>query len=82
LKGMEKQRAGFKFGKHRTEVIEEYGCVEHKGRKYKFVRVKTQEGLEYVAMRLYNAGGKFIKQLMIEPCLCEEFSQVLGSIPK
>lgn len=76
MKNIEKQKAGFKFGQHRLKVLEELGAVEHKGRKYKLVRVQTHDGLEYLSWRLYNERGRFIKQLLFEPCLAGEISEV------
>lgn len=86
MKGIAKQRAGFKFGKYRTTVLVEYGEIVHRGRKYKLVRVETkdletEETNEYLAARLYNAKGRFIKQLMIEPCLAPQFAALFSIVP-
>jgi len=64
---MERQRAGFKFGKYRTTLIKHCGQVEADGRLYKLVLLRTNDGLDYYAMRLYNRTGKFIKQFLFEP---------------
>lgn len=75
-----KNETGFRFGTHKLTVTEEIGKIEHAGRTYKILRVVTHDGLEYLSMRLYNATGKFIKQLLIEPCLAPAFSDVLGRV--
>ena len=67
MKDIQKQKTGFKFGKFRLKVLEEYGEVIHNGRKYKLVKVQTNDNLEYISLRLYNRNNKFIKQLLMEP---------------
>ncbi len=67
VKGIEKQITGFKFGKHRLEVLHQIAHYPHNGRTYKLLRVRTQEGLEYISLRLYNNTGRFIKQILVEP---------------
>jgi hypothetical protein len=76
VKNIEKQKAGFKFGRHRLKVLDELGKVAHGGRKYQHVRVQTHDGLEYLSWRLYNERGRFIKQLLFEPCLAGRISEV------
>ena len=67
---MEKQTTGFRFGKHRLELLWKFGEVKHLGRSYKLCLVKTQSDQIYVAWRLYNKDGKFIKQFLMEPEIC------------
>jgi hypothetical protein len=67
VEGIEKQKTGFKFGKHRltvTGVIKNW--VFH-GRTYRLLTVRTHDNLNYVSLRLYNQTGRFIKQLLVEP---------------
>lgn len=64
---MDKQRAGFKYGKYATTVLRNCGQVEIDGWKYKLVFLKTGEGLHYYSVRLYNPDGRFIKQLLFPP---------------
>lgn len=35
-------------------------------RTYKLLSVQTQEGLNYLCLRLYNNTGRFIKQFLFE----------------
>ena len=67
MENIQKQKTGFKFGKYRLTVLKEYGEVIHNGRKYKLVKVQTNDNLEYISLRLYNKNNKFIKQFLIEP---------------
>ena len=67
MKNIEKQKTGFKFGKYRLKVLEEYGEIIHNGRKYKLIKVQTNDDLEYISLRLYNKNNKFIKQFLMEP---------------
>lgn len=73
---IDKQTTGFKFGKHRLQVTKTIGEIKHNGRTYRLVEVQTHDGLIYQAMRLYNSTGKFIKQLLTEPCLSQEISKL------
>lgn len=50
---------------------------EHGGRTYKLLKVETQEGLEYLCLRLYNAQKRFIKQFLFEPELSQWLIQSL-----
>ncbi|MBA7618488.1 hypothetical protein ES703_25815 [subsurface metagenome] len=50
-----------------TVVLADYGDVNHNGRRYRLVKVRTGGGLVYFAFRLYNADGHFIKAFMFEP---------------
>lgn len=74
---MDKQLTGFKFGKYRLQVISELGTIEHKSRKYKLVKVRTNDGLVYYSLRLYNAQGKFIKQFLFEPEIKEKLKTLI-----
>jgi hypothetical protein len=67
---LEKQDTGFRFGKHRLEVLQNFGELKHLGRSYKLCLVKTNSDQTYVAWRLYNQHGKFIKQFLMEPEIC------------
>ena len=64
---VEKQQAGFKFGKYQTKVSKTFGEVVENGRTYRLVKLTTSDGLTYISLRLYNQKGKFIKQFMFEP---------------
>jgi len=76
-----KQIAGFKFGKYRLEVLKTVGEVRYNGRTYRLVKVKTHDGLIYWSLRLYNSKGKFIKQLLFEPEIREKITNLL-SLPE
>jgi hypothetical protein len=82
MKGIEKQRVGFRFGKYSLQVIEELGSVFYKGknyaRSYKLVRVKTSSGEIYYALRLYNGSGRFIKQFLFEEQVSESIASLLN----
>jgi len=65
MKGINKQKAGFKFGTKTTKLIRSCGQLVHNGRAYKLVLVEA-DGLPYYSLRLYNGQGKFIKQFMFE----------------
>jgi len=65
---MNKQGAGFKYGVNRTNLIRLCGEVPWDGRAYKLALVEA-DGSPYYSIRLYNAKGKFIKQLMFEPAV-------------
>jgi hypothetical protein len=71
---VDKQEAGFKFGKHRLEVLEQIGEIKHNGRTYRLVRVRTNAGQEYISLRLYNKSGRFIKQFLTEPELSDQIA--------
>jgi len=71
-----KQKVGFKFGLHRLTVLETIGEIRHKDRTYRVLRVRTEDGLVYRSVRLYNPQGKFIKQMLYEP----EIGKKLGSL--
>lgn len=73
MEGIQKQRAGFRFGKYSLTPGEILGEVAFNGRKYRIQKVFTQEEREYISIRLYNKRGKFIKQLLMEP-------EIAGSI--
>jgi len=76
-----KQVAGFKFGKFRLEVIQKLGEVCHKGRTYRLVQVQTSDNQIYFSLRLYNSKGKFIKQLLFEPEIAIQIRHLLFQIP-
>lgn len=64
---MDKQIAGFKYGKYATKVIRDCGQLTVNGRIYKLVYLQTTDGQYYYSVRLYNLNGHFIKQLLFEP---------------
>ncbi len=70
---VDKQKAGFRFGKYSLTVLETLGEVKFSGRSYRAVTVLTNDGKRYVSLRLYNGNGRFIKQLLMEP-------EIVGSI--
>ena len=52
----------------KPKLVQHLGEVEHNGITYRVVRERIPDtGDEYIAIKLYNAKGKFIKRLMIEP---------------
>lgn len=63
---IEKQAAGFKYGKHGLAVREIIGTVKHNGRSYGLYYVETEAGQFYYSFRLYNSNGHFIKQFLFE----------------
>jgi len=67
MKHITKQATGFRLSQHSFTVLNEIGSVTHNERKYKLVDVKTEDGLRYYSLRLYNKNGKFIKQFLFEP---------------
>ena len=75
---MEKQVAGFKFGKYRLTVVYKHGEISVNGRKYVLVRVRTNDGLEYDSIRLYGSQGNFIKQLLFEPEIRKDLGFLLS----
>lgn len=75
---VQKQAAGFKFGKYRTEVLEELGEVKFRQNTYRLVRVRVHGGQEYFSLRLYNRQGKFIKQMLMEPGARPRIAWLLG----
>jgi len=80
MEKIQKQKVGFKFGKYRLKVLEEYGEIIHNGRKYKLVKVQTNDNLEYISLRLYNKNNKFIKQFLMEPEIIKDIIGLLGNI--
>lgn len=79
MENIEKAKTGFKFGKYRLEVLEEYGEIIHNERKYKLVKVRTNDSKDYISLRLYNKNNKFIKQLLMEPEIIEDIVSLLGT---
>ena len=70
-------QTGFRQYQHKVEVLHQVGKdVEHNGRRYRVLRIRVDSGQEYISVRLYNARGKFIKQLMMEP----EVTALLGQM--
>jgi hypothetical protein len=77
---IEKQKAGFRFGKYRLEVTKEFGRLICNGRTYKLVEVVTNSGQVYNSLRLYNSKGRFIKQFLFEPEIAEQLSKLLKGV--
>lgn len=67
MQGIAKQETGFRFGQHQLHLVKVLAEIPHDGRTYKVVLVTTEAGQPYVAIRLYNERGRFIKQLLMEP---------------
>jgi len=80
MKGIEKQKTGFRFGKYPLMSKEVLGEVGFNGRKYRILRVVTEDNREYISIRLYNRQWKFIKQLLIEPEIVPSIGQLLIEI--
>ena len=76
---MDKQAAGFKYGKYRLQVICNCGQVNIDGRQYRLVYVQTNDGSYYYSLRLYNARGRFIKQLLFEPSIRNALIELLSN---
>lgn len=72
---VEKQKAGFKYGYKPTKLLGIIGDVMHNGRTYRLCLLEA-DGLPYHALRLYNAKGRFIKQLMTEPYLASKIAKL------
>ena len=64
---IDKQKAGFKYGKYATTVIRTCGEVDIDGCKYKLVFLETAQDQYYYSIRLYNPNGRFIKQFLFPP---------------
>jgi len=75
---VEKQTAGFKFGKYRLEVLQTYGEINCNGKVYRFIKVRTNNNELYYSIRLYNAKGRFIKQFLFELNLRVALIELLG----
>ena len=80
MENIQKQKTGFKFGKYRLIVLEEYGEIIHNGRKYKLVKVQTNDNLEYISLRLYNKNNKFIKQFLMESEIIKNVINLLKGV--
>lgn len=74
---VEKQKTGFKFGKYRLVVLSRFGEIKCDGRVYRLVKVRTNNNEVYYSIRLYNAQGKFIKQLLFEPQIASSLAQLI-----
>ena len=80
MENIQKQKTGFKFGKYRLMVLKEYGEFIHNGRKYKLVKIRTNDNLEYISLRLYNKNNKFIKQFLIEPEIVKDIVNLFRGV--
>ncbi|RKY40779.1 MAG: hypothetical protein DRP81_09030 [Candidatus Omnitrophota bacterium] len=78
MQGIHKQKTGFRFGLHRLKVLSEVGRIVYLSRTYRVVLVETEAGQKYVAIRLYNASGKFIKQFLVEPEIAPKVGLLLA----
>lgn len=78
---MDKQLAGFKFGKYRTGVLESYGEIHHNDRTYRLVLLKTSDSMEYFSIRLYHK-EHFIKQLLFEPQIVKDLADLLYKVER
>lgn len=78
MQKINKQRTGFRFGLHRLKVLSEVGRIVYLSRTYKVVLVETEGGKRYLAIRLYNEKGKFIKQFLVEPEIASQVGQLLA----
>jgi len=65
--------------KHAVSVVATFAEKEHNGRLYKLLLVRTQDGLEYVCLRLYNAERHFIKQFLFETELVSWLKETLAN---
>lgn len=54
-------------------VLAELQVVRHNGRTYKLLSVQTHDGLPYLCLRLYNGKNHFIKQMLFEREVAEQF---------
>jgi hypothetical protein len=76
MNGINKQKAGFKFGTKPTKVVRTCGQVSNNGRVYKLVLLYA-DGKPYYSLRLYNSKGKFVKQFMFEPAVLSPLINIL-----
>lgn len=72
-----KQKAGFKFGKFSLKVLEHIGEVKYNNRAYRLVKVQTNNELIYFSLRLYNQNNKFIKQFLFEPEIRNQIGKLI-----
>lgn len=77
---MTRLATGFRLGKYALTPCPPEAEVHYKGRAYKVLWVRTNEGLYYVSLRLYNGRGKFIKQLLIDPPAVSALAAALSRI--
>jgi hypothetical protein len=80
MKQIGKQKAGFRFGKYPLMARETLGEVGFDGRRYRILRVITEDNKKSISIRLYNRQRKFIKQLLIEPEVASPIGQLLIEI--
>ncbi|KKL75275.1 hypothetical protein LCGC14_2056500 [marine sediment metagenome] len=78
MEEISRQQTGFRYGRHQLTVVREIGHVEHRGRKYVVLEVRTHDGLPYISIRLYNSSGHFIKQLLMEPEIAPAIGEILA----
>jgi hypothetical protein len=77
MEAISKQSTGFRFGKNPTRVVHDCGAVIHSnGLIYKLLLVEA-DGNHYYCLRLYNANGRFIKQLFFEPDIIGPIADLL-----
>ena len=81
MNGISKQQTGFRFGKYRLKVLQEFETIHYEGRTYKIVEVQTDGAERYISLRLYNGSGKFIKQFLMEPKVAQAIGFILHLAP-
>lgn len=60
------------------ELLEDYGKVEHEGRRYLVQKERVvNTGDDYISIKLYNSSGRFIKRLAIDPEITSEIAALL-----
>jgi len=74
---VEKRATGFRFGRYALTLTRIFGECRCNGRVYKLVEVQTQLGALYYALRLYNARGHFIKQLLFERSVITDLADLV-----
>lgn len=87
MKNINKQETGFRFGKHRLKVLQDFGIVGFGDNVYQLVLVETEAKELYYSLRLYhrldNRRPKhFIKQILIDiPVLRSIGNMMIKSYP-
>lgn len=63
--------------KHILRVKKVVSETNHNNRIYRLLVVETQDGLEYICLRLHNANNHFIKQFLFEQELLDWLIETL-----
>lgn len=71
---------GWKYGKRKVRVVQVISEHPWGGRTYRVLTVTTGEGQDYVALRLYNGRGHFIKQFLMEPQVAPLVGRILAQL--